>query len=170
MSSVKAALVSSAAVDSSPCGITGRVNRLLESSMEPGTFVTFFFAALDPVTPRIDYVNAGHPSPLLLRQNGSLEKLEAGGVILGILSDAAYEQGSVTLSAGDTLALFTDGVTEAEAPDKSLSDESRVETLPRREQGRSAAAVLERLVDDIRVFEDGIAACDDLTAIVMRIP
>jgi sigma-B regulation protein RsbU (phosphoserine phosphatase) len=169
MSSVKAALVSSAAVDNSPCGITERVNRLLESSMEPGKFVTFFFAALDPVSLRMEYVNAGHPAPLLLRRDGAIEKLEAGGFILGILSDATYEQGAVTLAPGDTLALFTDGVTEAEAPDKSLYDESRVESLLRREQGRSAAAVLERLVDDIRVFEDGIAACDDLTAIVLRV-
>lgn len=168
MSSVKAALVSSAAVDSSPCGVTERVNRLLESSMEPGKFVTFFFAALDPVSLRMEYVNAGHPSPLLLRGDGTLEKLDAGGFILGILSEATYEQGAVTLRPGDTLALFTDGVTEAEAPDKTLYDESRVIDLLRREQGRGAATVLERLVDDIRVWEGGLAAADDLTAIVIR--
>ncbi len=168
MSSVKAALVSSAAVDSTPCGVTERVNRLLEASMEPGKFVTFFFAALDPVTLRMEYVNAGHPSPLLLRADGSLEKLEEGGFILGIMPDAAYSQGTVTLAPGDTLALFTDGVTEAEAPDKSLYDEARVVELLRREQGRDAATVLERLVDDIRTWEGGRAAADDLTAIVIR--
>src|SRR5262249_15282708 len=90
MSNVKAALVSSAAVESSTDRLTTRVNQILEQSIEPGRFVTFFLGSLDPTTLQLEYVNAGHPPPILLRADGSAERLSEGGTILGILPNASY--------------------------------------------------------------------------------
>src|SRR4029079_17592010 len=117
MSSVKTALVSSAGVETRPDRLTARVNRLLEPSVAPRRFVTFFLATLDPRTLQLEYVNAGHPAPMLLRADGTLERLERGGVIVGIDAGAVYEAGSATLERGDLLAMFTDGVTEARGSD-----------------------------------------------------
>jgi serine phosphatase RsbU (regulator of sigma subunit) len=169
MSNVKAALLSSAAVDPSPREITRRVNRLLTQSIELGKFVTFFFAALDPVSLHLEYVNAGHPAALLLHGDGRLDLLTVGGTILGIDPDTHFDAGSTQLAPGDMLALFTDGVTEAVGDENQLYGEERVESLLRRLQGRSAADVLEALVDDVRAFEGSHGASDDLTAMVLRV-
>ncbi len=167
MSSVKAALVSSAAVETAPGRLVGRVNRLLEQSIEPGRFVTLFFASLDPSTLRLDYVNAGHPAPVLLRGDGSIERLERGGTILGIDAGTAYEEGSVGLSAGDLLALFTDGVTEARGADEELFGDERIESLLRADRGRPAADTLEHLLAEVSAYEGARGPSDDLTAIIV---
>lgn len=169
MSSVKAALVSSAAVEPTPDGLTRRVNRLLEQSIEPGRFVTFFFASLDPATLRLDYVNAGHPAPILLRADGAVERLTEGGTILGIDADAVFESGSAALAPGDLLALFTDGVTEAQGDGDELFGEERIESLLRAERTRSAAEVLDRLVAAVKAYEGERGQSDDLTAILVKI-
>jgi serine phosphatase RsbU (regulator of sigma subunit) len=168
MSNVKAALVSSASVESAPRGITTRVNRLLEQSIEPGRFVTFFFASLDHATLRMEYVNAGHPAPILLRAGGAVERLTEGGTILGIDAGAAFESGSVTLAPGDLLALFTDGVTEAQGEGDELFGEERIESLLRAGQTRPAAEVLDRLVAAVKTYEGDRGQSDDLTAILVK--
>src|SRR5207249_11447151 len=116
----------------SPSSIVERVNHHLTQSIEIGKFVTFFFAALDPATLRLEYVNAGHPAPLLLRAGGTIEQLTAGGVILGVDEGAHFDSGVVDLAPGDVLALFTDGVTEAMNADDHLYGEERVAALVRR--------------------------------------
>ncbi|HEX7078869.1 MAG TPA: SpoIIE family protein phosphatase [Candidatus Eisenbacteria bacterium] len=169
MSSVKAALVSSAAVDNSPAAITTRVNRLLERSIEPGRFVTFFLAVLDPVSLRLEYVNAGHPAPMLLREDGALERLDRGGTILGIDADATFESGTATLRAGDLLAMFTDGVTEAQGEGEELFGDERIEAVLRRERPRPAADVLESLVREVKDYEGVRGQSDDLTAVLVQV-
>jgi serine phosphatase RsbU (regulator of sigma subunit) len=169
MSSVKTALVSSAAVETAPDRLTARINRLLEQSIEPGRFVTFFLATLDPRTLHFDYVNAGHPAPMLLRAGGELERLERGGVILGIDAGAVYEAGSATLQPGDMLALFTDGVTEARGVDDELFGDERIESLLRESHRRSAEDVLRGLVDAVKRYEGDRGPSDDVTAIVVKV-
>ena len=169
MSSVKTALVSSAAVETAPDRLTARVNRLLEQSIEPGRFVTFFLATLDPRTLQLEYVNAGHPAPMLLRADGTLERLERGGVILGIDAGAVYEAGSATLERGDLLAMFTDGVTEARGSDDELFGDDRIESLLRNNRGLPAEDVLQRLVDAVKSYEGDRGPSDDVTAIVVNV-
>lgn len=169
MSNVKAALLSSAAVDRGPVAITGRVNRLLEQSIEPGRFVTFFLAVLDPDSLRFEYVNAGHPAPMLLRADGTLERLERGGTILGIDASAAFEAGAGSLRPGDLLAMFTDGVTEAQGAGDELFGEERIEEILRRECRQPAALLLDRLVGAVREYEGTRGQSDDLTAVVVKV-
>ena len=71
-------------------------------------------ASTDPAARMLTYINAGHNDPILRRQSGNIERLQVGGVPLGILEDAPYQSGSVTLQTGDWLVIFTDGVVEAE--------------------------------------------------------
>ncbi len=169
MSSVKAAFVSCASVGSDPGDITGRVNRLLEMSIDPGKFVTGFFATLDPVTLRMQYVNAGHPAPMVLRANGALARLDVGGLILGIDSTALFEEGQVDLAQGDVVMFFTDGVTEAQGEDDELYGDERIEALLRRDRDLPAEQILQKLVEEVKVFEGERGPSDDLTAMVMRV-
>jgi serine phosphatase RsbU (regulator of sigma subunit) len=169
MSNVKASLQASAAVNASAAGVITSVNRLLERSVEPGKFVTLFFGVLDPDTLRMEFVNAGHPAPLLLRADGRMERLEAGGVVLGIDARATYDTGTVTLAPGDLLAMYTDGVNEAQGEDDELYGDERVEVLMRRQRGAAAADVLSELVTEVRAYEGARGPSDDLTAMVIRV-
>ena len=108
--------------------------------------MTFFFGVLDPATGVLEYVNAGHNPPLLLRADGSLEELGATGLILGIIPAASYASASTQLGAGDRLVLFSDGITEA-APPTDLDNEFGEARLSRLARSRSpmdeiSAAVL----------------------------
>ncbi|HTM00185.1 MAG TPA: SpoIIE family protein phosphatase [Candidatus Omnitrophota bacterium] len=169
MSSVKTALVSSAAVETAPHLLTGRVNRLLEQSIEPGRFVTFFLASLDPATMRLEYVNAGHPAPMLVRAAGGVERLEMGGIILGIDAAAKFEAGSVTLAPGDLLAMFTDGVTEAQGADEELFGDARIESVLHLNRERTAEEVLNALIEAVKRYEGVRGPSDDLTAVVVKV-
>lgn len=169
MSSVKTALVSSAAVESAPDRLTSRVNQLLEQSIEPGRFVTFFLATLDLGTLRLEYVNAGHPAPMLLRAAGGVERLERGGIILGIDAGAAFESGTVTLAPGDLLAMFTDGVTEAQGSGEELFGDERIESVLHLNRDRGAEGVLDALIEAVKGYEGDRGPSDDLTAIIVKV-
>ncbi|MBI5836923.1 MAG: SpoIIE family protein phosphatase [Candidatus Eisenbacteria bacterium] len=169
MSNVKAALQAHAAAHASSAEIVGGVNRLLESSVETGKFVTLFLGVLDPASLTLEYVNAGHPAPILLRGDGSVERLETGGFVLGVMGDAVYEEGRVALAPGDVLALYTDGVNEAQGEGEELYGDERAEAVLRRGKGGSAADILSSLVADVRAFEGARGPSDDLTAMVLRV-
>ena len=91
-----------------------RLNRIIYIQLpQSNRFISFFIGVLDPKTGELNYVNAGHNPPLLARHDGTVERLDCTGLILGIMPAARYEQQSVTLQPGDAVVLFSDGVTEA---------------------------------------------------------
>jgi GAF domain-containing protein len=96
-----------------------KVNTLLHESIERDKFVTAFYGVLDHKNRVLIFSNAGHNPPILARADGSIELLLEGGVALGVLPDAIYEERPIALQPGDVLLLYTDGVTEAEAPGES---------------------------------------------------
>ena len=92
-----------------------RMNRYVCTNSQNGRrFSTAFIGEYDPANRQLTYVNAGHNNPILRRKSGAMERLDVGGMPLGILDDAPYALGSATLESGDWLAIFTDGVVEAE--------------------------------------------------------
>ncbi|HEY9712739.1 MAG TPA: PP2C family protein-serine/threonine phosphatase, partial [Chroococcales cyanobacterium] len=105
-------------LSSTPCSLTElaiRMNHYACSNSQRGRrFTTGFIAEYDASSRRLTYINAGHNNPILRRKSGSIERLETGGVPFGIMEDALYPSGEVTLEPGDWLAIFTDGVIEAE--------------------------------------------------------
>ncbi|MEM9999163.1 MAG: SpoIIE family protein phosphatase [Bacteroidota bacterium] len=154
---------------------TARINRVVHGNTGAASFITFFWGIYDPATGRFDYVNAGHNPPMLLRADGSLELLEEGGLILGVLADFTYTEGTATLAPGDVLALFTDGVTEAHGLDAAGAHtefedygEARLEAVLRAHQSASAGAILAALHADVRTYTDDAPLSDDLTALVLK--
>jgi sigma-B regulation protein RsbU (phosphoserine phosphatase) len=90
-----------------------RINRTFLGNVPLDRYATCFFARVDPFKGRLNFVNAGHPPALLIRAAGGVERLSQGGPGLGLLDSADYEEGEIALTAGDTLLVYSDGVSEA---------------------------------------------------------
>ena len=112
-----------------PGQLIEKVNGLVHKFTEDSVFITFFYCVLDTRTGRLDYVNAGHNPPCILRRDGRKDYLDRGGIVIGIMPEATYEEGVVSLGAGDDLVLYTDGVTEAANPDEEMFGEARLEAV-----------------------------------------
>jgi sigma-B regulation protein RsbU (phosphoserine phosphatase) len=116
----------------------------------------------------LDYTNAGHNPPILLRRDGSHVRLEHGGTALGVVPEARYEQGSVDLQRGDRLVLFTDGVTEAESLLDVEFGEERLLSLLRESRYMSAMDLQMAIIKAVNNFSGGTLR-DDATLIVVAV-
>lgn len=167
VSAMRASLSSLARQELALRAILRRANRFFHASVAEGKYVTLFYAVLDVPSRRLIYVNAGHVPPVLLRTSGEVRLLEAGGFPLGLFDEPRYEEGFVHLHAGDVLALYTDGVTEAcDAADEPYERTRLIEVL-RRVQAQSAAAICDAIVTDVLGFS-GPDAEDDQTLLVIK--
>jgi sigma-B regulation protein RsbU (phosphoserine phosphatase) len=149
--------------------LVARMNRYACSNSQNGRrFTTAFIAEFDPATRRLTYVNAGHNAPIVLRRSGAVERLDVGGMPLGVMDAAAYESGEVTLGAGDWLVVFTDGVVEAENPGLVQYGEERLLTMLRWGVNLAPQMMLEYLLADIDRFEADAPQHDDITCLLMK--
>jgi len=140
-------------------------------SLGGARFTTAFLAELDLDTRALTYVSAGHNPPILRRASGQVERLEAGGLPLGIRAAASYESGGSMLAPGDLLAIFTDGVVEAENAADDEYGEARLLALlgsPDSVPAESAAATLTRLMASVDAFVGATRQHDDITCLVLR--
>jgi len=149
--------------------ILEKVNRLLFESMDSGKFVTAFYGVLDVKNRVFTFSNAGHNPPLLLRANGTVEWLSEGGLPLGILADAVYEERPVPLATGDVLVLYTDGVTEASNNTEEQYGTKRLEDIVRKLRDLSAAEIVRSIEHDVEAFTGEVHLNDDLTLVVARL-
>ena len=149
---------------------TVRINHVVCDNTDPATFITFFHGIYHPADRRFTYVNAGHNPPLRVRPEGQVEELEAGGLLLGVMRSAPYEHGTLQLEAGDVVALFTDGVTEAMSADDEEYSEERLRACLKKHRGASAQSILDAVREEIRLFTgDPAFLSDDLTMIVLKV-
>jgi sigma-B regulation protein RsbU (phosphoserine phosphatase) len=132
MSSLQAAVRAFAHDSSPPQALCASVNRLLCGQMIAGRFVTMVYLRLDAARARIEYANAGHNPPLLVRAGGNVEALQASGTVLGVFPDATYAGAETALQGGDRLLLYTDGITEArDRHDEEFGQERLAASLAR---------------------------------------
>jgi phosphoserine phosphatase RsbU/P len=154
-----------------------RLNRYAcAHSLDGMRFTTAVLAEYEPTTRRLSYVNAGHNAPVIRRQSGAqggsvnspIERLEVGGMPLGISRDAVYETGSVELAPQDALILFTDGVVEAfNQAGEEFSDTRWVATI-RNLPDSDAPRSLEFLMKQVDEFVGATRQSDDITCLVLR--
>jgi serine phosphatase RsbU (regulator of sigma subunit) len=145
-----------------------RINRTVCQNVPPNKYVTFFMASLDPPTGRLNYVNAGHNPPLLIRKDGTLETLEEGGMVLGLFEAVPYADGTAQLHPGDTLVVFSDGVTETWAPTGEEFGDDGLAGVCRQGRGLEAATLQEAILKELDRFAVGAKATDDRTLIVLK--
>ena len=166
MSNLQAAVRAFATDVTDPGELCQQVNRILCGNIAEGRFISFFYCIVDTVLGAITYANAGHYLPILVHEDGCVDRLNHGGAVLGVFPDGIYEQNRVSLSAGDRLVLFTDGITDARATDGEEFGEARLVEAAVANRACSAPALQARLAAAVAEFSDGTFN-DDATLIVL---
>lgn len=145
-----------------------RLDKSIAAQCPRNRFITFFFGVVDPATGRLDYCNAGHNPPLLVRADGTVETLETSGTVLGMLPELGYTQQSAQLGPGDMLAVFSDGVTEASGRSAEEFGESRLAEVLLAHREEPAAAAVEAVLARLDDWTGPAPAEDDVTLVVLR--
>ena len=147
--------------------LMGCLNRLMYEATPVNRFATLFYGAYDPGTREFTYVNGGHNCPIVLRGNNVM-RLNEGGPAVGMFAPARYRQSAVTLEAGDTLVLFTDGVSEAMSRGMEEFGEERLIAVVRSGTHLKIADLIESVFDACDDFADGAPQHDDMTLLIVR--
>jgi sigma-B regulation protein RsbU (phosphoserine phosphatase) len=149
-----------------------RVNAMLYDASTEDRYATLFYAQYDPGTHRLSYVNAGHCPPILLHaaaKHGAVERLDqAGGTVVGLLPECAYEQAEVSLAPGDLLVIYTDGFSEAMNPDLTEWGEERLIQAIATCNGVPARDSITRIMQAADAFAAGAPQSDDMTLVILR--
>jgi serine phosphatase RsbU (regulator of sigma subunit) len=143
-----------------------RVNQALIRRAIEARFCTAFYATLTG-DGTLKYCNAGHNPPMVFTATG-VTRLEKGGLILGLFEHASFEEGTLSLSPGDLLVAFSDGVTEALSASGEEYGEDRLFSVVEANRGRSTTDLLEAIFASVREFSVGAVQSDDVTALVLR--
>jgi len=155
--------------ETAPEDLITRVNRLFWEVTPKGLFASLFFGVLDREAGVIDYVNAGHERPFVVRTDGSLLELEEGGTVLGLLEKSRYRRGQARLDQGDMVVFFSDGLTDRTSPAGEMFGVDRLKEAAVRSRGDAARIALYSLLGEVQGFSGGLPAEDDVTLIVTRV-
>jgi phosphoserine phosphatase RsbU/P len=168
MSVIHAGLRSPGDAGGSPGGQLTFLNHLLYTSTDDSHFATMFVGELDLATRRLVYASGGHPLPVILRADGSVDRLVQGGIPVGMMPVFPYGDMEAQLAPGDILAVFTDGVTEAFRGDEEFGDERLIETI-RATRGGTAGDITSAVIRAVVEWGDKPNPEDDVTVIALKV-
>jgi phosphoserine phosphatase RsbU/P len=169
MATFQASLKTLSAADIDLPELVTDMNKYACSNSQGGSrFTTAFLAEYDTVHRVFRYINAGHNNPILRRASGAIERLNVGGLPLGILAGATYETASVTLAPDDWLIIFTDGLVEAENAHQEEYEESRVISLLGANASSTPKELLDRLMASLDLFVGSTPQHDDVTCLLIK--
>lgn len=169
VSTLNAALYSYLQFDIPLTDIADRLNKLIYKSSPSDKFITFFIAVLNSISGELDIVNAGHNPILLLRKNGMLEKINAGGVGLGMFDFGIPFAGQKSImNPGDKLFLYTDGIPEAmNENEEEYSDERMINFFTSHSE-KPAKEFIDFIVKDVKTYAGTAKQSDDITALILK--
>jgi serine phosphatase RsbU (regulator of sigma subunit)/pSer/pThr/pTyr-binding forkhead associated (FHA) protein len=148
--------------------VMSRLDRSVTVNCPSNRFITMFFAVFDPANGKVDYCNAGHNPPVLVRASGDVETLKAEGTVLGILPQLGYETKSSAFEPGDLFAVYSDGVTEAEGPNNEEFGEQKLAALLKTHRSQPAEKIIESVNETLDEWTNSAPAADDITLVVVR--
>ena len=157
-----------AAPGRSPLEILQKVNAQLCAENQANLFVTMILGILDTVTGRMKYGQGGHNPPLLLPAQGEPVYEPSGGMPLGVFDDAKVGQRQLDLKLGETLLVYTDGVTEAMNPKRELFGEERLKQALQGQARLSPETLTQRVVEEVAKFAAGAEPSDDITLLAVK--
>ncbi len=169
MANVQASVRAFASESSPPSLVCSKINSVLCTNLASGKFVTLFYGVLDAGSRTLHYTSAGHLRPIVIDSNGTVAHLENGGALLGVFPDWKYEDSTVELNQGDLLLLFTDGITEAMAPDGEEFGEDRLIAAATSSPGLSINDLQSQLLGRVKSFCNSQMS-DDATLILIATP
>jgi len=151
-----------------PGEVLTRVNRIIHLDAESDLFVTVFYAVWDPNANVISFANGGHNPPILMNKKGETRLLKAPGIALGILPDVNIKTQSTRIERGDTLIMYTDGVSEAMNEDYDEFGMDRLYLTARAARKRDAQSIVQAISDSINDHAGGTPQFDDVTLVILK--
>jgi phosphoserine phosphatase RsbU/P len=148
--------------------VVTRMNNLMHASTAANKFVTAIFMDVDPASGHARVVNAGHNDGVILRADGTAERLKAGGLAVGLMPGRTYAETEWHLAPGDLVALYSDGVTEANDPEENEYSIERLIDLLREQRGASAEEIVRATYESVDAFADTAPQYDDITMMCVR--
>lgn len=168
MSNLQAALRVHALAGHSTQRLVHELNRHIFRTTGAETFISFFLGELEPESGSFVYSNAGHNAPFLVREDGRVETLDRGGLLLGVFPEVSYERGHVEMAQGDLLVMYTDGASEASDENGEMYTDDRIRDKLIELRQLPVDTIHDRLLEDIRLFQCGRPLDDDLTLILLK--
>jgi len=150
-----------------PARVFNHVNRFLCDHSEVGRYATMFFGILDQ-DGHLEFINAGHPSPFLIRRGVAEEAFTEGSYPVGLVPEAEYTAACLKLEPGDTLVLFSDGVTEAMDPDEQFFGVQRLKQILTGQTECPLEQLQKCVLEAVENFTRGARQADDLTLLIVR--
>ena len=154
-------------IGAEPARVFNHINRFLCEHSEVGRYATMFFGMLHPGG-RLEYFNAGHPSPLLIRKGKVTELYTEGSFPVGLVPAAEYVAKEVELELDDTLVLFSDGVTEAIDPTDQMFGDARLSEVLASHHAAPLDQLQKAVLGSIETFISGASPADDITLLLVR--
>ena len=151
-----------------PAALLHAANRRLFRDIKRNVYITACYGVLDPTQGTFSYSSAGHFPPLLVRETGEVNYLEAGGTILGMFDGVGYEEETQRLGSGDLICLYTDGIIDAFNVKDEPFGEGRLENLLKKIHRLPATEVVRRIVSSVQEHAAGRGQHDDMTVIVLK--
>lgn len=145
-----------------------QVNSLITRYAESGMFFSMFYGVISPDHRVMEYVNAGHPPPVLLKQNGEVVELYRTGSIIGFLEHQIYKKAEIVLEEGDLLVCYSDGATEAKNSDGDMFGKSRLYEVIANSRSRSAERISGSIIDEINHFVGLEPQFDDTSLLIVK--
>jgi len=147
----------------------GIVNEILVDESLPTVFVTVFYGILDTRSGAFEYCNGGHNPPYLITKTGEVKQLEnRGGILLGGVKNVEFESNIIMLQPGDTLFLYTDGVTEAMNPAEEMFTEARLVSALQKDSSLALEEITNHVFTEVQAFAAGAQQSDDITCLAVR--
>lgn len=145
-----------------------KLNRITSANCPSNRFISLFFCILDGETGDLTFCNAGHNPPQIIRTDGSCEQLKGGGPVIGILPSIQYQEYKVHMEVGDTLCIYSDGVTEAADPDSEEFETERLAEAIAKSRHLSAEQIVKDVNKAVADFTRGAPQSDDITLVIAR--
>lgn len=168
MASLRAALQSEVHSEYDIERMVKKLNDFVHRSSSTNKFITFFFSELNKKTSELKYINAGHNPPLIMDPKGNVRRLESSGFCLGMFPNIDYKLEKLNLNVGDTVLLFTDGITESRNKDNEEFEEKRMIQLMNKHSKIGAEDLIEKINQELEEFTVGTEPSDDQTIVVIK--
>lgn len=168
MASLRAALQSEVHSEYDIERMVKKLNDFVHRSSSTNKFITFFFSELNKKTSELKYINAGHNPPLIMDLKGNVRRLESSGFCLGMFPNIDYKLEKLNLNVGDTVLLFTDGITESRNKDNEEFEEKRMIQLMNKHSKIGAEDLIEKINQELEEFTVGTEPSDDQTIVVIK--
>ena len=168
MSSLHAAVRAHITTPAAAPHVVAQINQYIHDNTPSNRYITFFYSELDPVTHQLSYVNAGHNAPILVRASGAVERLDEGGLPVGLMPFVKYFEITVQLYPGDVFIIYSDGVTESVNEQEEEFDEPRLIEVIQKNMSRSAAGIRDRIDEALSRFVGKAKSVDDLTMVIVK--